>query len=215
MIKPEVLDALVAAGCTAEQIAAAVKADQAKTSGAARQARYRARKASRVTQSDVTSVTGVSPDKERSPTPPKEIKPLPASPIGSASPARDLDKISERLLDAAGLGDFRAERNPGLVSLAPILGLLDQGYDLERDVLPIVRDIARRGKRLSSWSYVVPAVIEQHQTRAAIPAKPTPAAVDWGARLAAWRKEGTWIAAWGPKPDQPGCRAPPELLAAA
>lgn len=75
MIKPAVLDAMVAAGCTGEQIAAAVKADQAGSSGATRQARYRARKASQVTESDVTSVTvtdTVSPKKETSPTPPKE-----------------------------------------------------------------------------------------------------------------------------------------------
>ena len=76
MIKPAVLDAMVAAGCTAEQIAAAVKADQAGSSGALRQARYRARMASS-DERDVTSVTvtdAVSP-KETSPAPPKEITP--------------------------------------------------------------------------------------------------------------------------------------------
>lgn len=75
MIKPEVLDAMVAAGCTAQQIAAAVKADQAGSSGAARQARYRARKASQSDERDVTTVTvtdDLSPKKETSPTPPKE-----------------------------------------------------------------------------------------------------------------------------------------------
>ena len=89
MIRPEVLDAMVAAGCTAEQIAAAVKADQAKSSGAERQARYRANKKARegVTsdERDVTRVT-VTADpspKERSPTPPKEI-----TPIHSVSEAR-------------------------------------------------------------------------------------------------------------------------------
>lgn len=75
MIKPAVLDAMVAAGCTAEQIAAVVKADQAASSGAVRQARYRARLASQSDERDVTDVTvtdKVSPKKETSPTPPKE-----------------------------------------------------------------------------------------------------------------------------------------------
>lgn len=88
MIKPEVLDALVAAGCSAEQIAAAVKADQARSSGAARQARYRARKASQSDERDVTSVTvtGDPSPKEKSPTPPKEITPSPVSePVGSST----------------------------------------------------------------------------------------------------------------------------------
>jgi hypothetical protein len=87
MIKPEVLDALVAAGCTAQQIAAAVKADQKRSSGAERQARYRARKASQSDESDVTSVTVTSPPspkKEIPPTPPKEkTTPSPLAPNGA------------------------------------------------------------------------------------------------------------------------------------
>ncbi|MCX2699472.1 hypothetical protein [Ochrobactrum chromiisoli] len=80
MIKPEILDAMVASGCTAEQIAAVVKASMSsRSSNAERQARFRAK---RKTQQGVTSnesnVTGVtvtdvvSPKKETSPTPPKE-----------------------------------------------------------------------------------------------------------------------------------------------
>jgi hypothetical protein len=58
MIKPEVLDALVAAGCTAEQIAAAVKASMGNSSGAARQAAYRARqKENKESDSNVSDVT--------------------------------------------------------------------------------------------------------------------------------------------------------------
>lgn len=87
MIKPEVLDALVAAGCTAEQIAAAVKADQAGSSGAARQAKYRAKKASQSDERDVTSVTvtaAVSPKKETSPAPLKEKTTPSSEPNGSS-----------------------------------------------------------------------------------------------------------------------------------
>lgn len=100
MIKPEVLDALVAAGCSAEQIAAAVKADQARSSGAERQARYRARKKSDASQSDerdVTSVTVTADDdpsspKEKSPTPPKEITP-PTGSEAKASYTRDFEEF--------------------------------------------------------------------------------------------------------------------------
>lgn len=90
MIKPEVLDAMVAAGCTAQQIAAAVKADQASSSGAARQARYRARKASQSDERDVTDVTvtgEVSPKKETSPAPLKE-KTTPSLETANAVPQR-------------------------------------------------------------------------------------------------------------------------------
>jgi len=83
-IRPEVLDALVAAGATPEMIVAAVKADQARSSGASRQAAYRARKAASlvtdVTQQGVTDneVTGsdvTEPSPEVSPK--NNIKPLP------------------------------------------------------------------------------------------------------------------------------------------
>lgn len=41
---------------------------------------------------------------------------------------------------------------------------------------------------------------------------PPPAvAEDWSKRLEVWR-EGTWVHGWGPKPGEPGCRVPPELL---
>lgn len=107
MIKPEVLDAMVAAGCTAEQIAAAVKADQASSSGAARQARYRARKASQSDERDVTSVTvtdQVSPKKETSPTPPKEkTTPSQSEPNGSSKTPR---QALECVLDAKHAADL-------------------------------------------------------------------------------------------------------------
>lgn len=83
-IKPEVLDAMVASGCTAEQIAAVVKASMGKgKTGAQRQAEYKARKSAgiQVTENDVTFVTGDEndeeplPPKERSPKPPKENTP--------------------------------------------------------------------------------------------------------------------------------------------
>lgn len=66
-------DAIVAA--VADMEAAAAPVLPVRTSGAERQARYRARKASQSVTSDVTSVTvtdQVPPKKETSPTPPKE-----------------------------------------------------------------------------------------------------------------------------------------------
>ncbi|NNH67808.1 hypothetical protein [Rhizobium laguerreae] len=81
MIKPEVLDAMVESGCTAEQIAAVVKASMGNaSSNAERQARWRERnRSSHVTQDNVTPVTDNDdplPPKEKSPTPPKEITPI-------------------------------------------------------------------------------------------------------------------------------------------
>jgi len=84
-IKPEVLDAMVASGCTAEQIAAVVKASMGKgKTGAQRQAEYKARKDAerQMTENDVIFVSSDEndedplPPKEKSPTPPKENTPI-------------------------------------------------------------------------------------------------------------------------------------------
>lgn len=37
----------------------------------------------------------------------------------------------------------------------------------------------------------------------------------WEQRCAAWAKSGFWNPFWGPKPDQPDCHAPADLVAAA
>lgn len=97
MIKPAVLDAMVAAGCTAEQIAAAVKADQSAASGAERQRRFRERKAAEArNESDEHNVTPVtvthkvSPKKEIPPTPPKEkTTPSNSAPVFGARTTAD------------------------------------------------------------------------------------------------------------------------------
>ena len=138
-----------------------------------------------------------------------------ASPNGSAASASALrpnEKILERLLQAANIQGFRAERSTGLVSIAPILDLIAKGYDLDTDILPAIAELASRGKAFKTWAYVVPSVIERHTARAAIPAKPPPPEIDWSARLKLWEADRTWIAGWGPTPGSPGCKVPTELL---
>jgi hypothetical protein len=91
MIKAEVIDAMLAAGCTAEQIAAAVKADiGTRSKNAERQARFKAKKKSESVTSNVTGVTETvgnvttpSADKEKSPIPPKEINSTPETSLRS------------------------------------------------------------------------------------------------------------------------------------
>ena len=34
----------------------------------------------------------------------------------------------------------------------------------------------------------------------------------WRDRLAVLAEQGAWLAAWGPRPGEPGCRVPPALL---
>lgn len=131
----------------------------------------------------------------------------------SAAPQGKYDKLLDQLLEANGIAGFRAEKSPGLASLAPILGLLEAGYDLERDILQTIR--ARRKTDARTWSYFVSAIREAGDTRRGIAAQPKPQEADrWPARVKAFRQDGTWASAWGPKPGEPGCEVPDHLLEA-
>jgi len=107
---------MLAAGMDHDAIVAAVadmeaSVPKAASSGAERQARYRARKASQSDGSDVTSVTvteQVPPKKETSPTPPKEkTTPSQSEPNGSSKTPR---QALECVLDAKHASDLLDHR---------------------------------------------------------------------------------------------------------
>lgn len=75
----------------------------------------------------------------------------------------ELDALDSALREAGGLS---ASSAPGLISLAPIIGLLDAGHDLQLDVLPTVRMLAARAKRPpSTWDYFTEAIREASARR--------------------------------------------------
>ena len=99
MIKPEVLDAMLEAGCSAGQIVAAVKADAAsemlardtrRAATALRQRRHRQSRDVTVTSCDKAPVTVTDADKKQtvSPGPPSKTKNKPPSPPSGALPPK-------------------------------------------------------------------------------------------------------------------------------
>lgn len=95
--------------------------------------------------------------------------------------------------------------------------LIEKGYELDRDILPAIREMAPN-KTFSSWRFFEAAIIERATRRAKIPERAAPPAEDWPGRLKLWRDtlaeegRGYWPHAWGPKPGERDCRVPPELL---
>lgn len=124
------------------------------------------------------------------------------------------DDLESKLLDAASI---RGNPPTGLIVLAPIIGLIDAGFDLEKDILPIVRAKSKShpGFVPGSWNYYVKAVQQAAQSKNQASSVKKPSPVDdvkiWADRLHAFQKTGVW-AAWGPPPGENGCQVPNELL---
>ncbi len=74
-----------------------------------------------------------------------------------------LDRIEQACREAAG---YETDPSPGRLSLAPILGLMEAGMDLELDILPAIKAAAARMRRPArSWEYFRDAVVDWHERR--------------------------------------------------
>lgn len=116
--------------------------------------------------------------------------------------------LYDRLIEAAST---RGPCHPSLaLGIGPITDLIAKNYDVDTDILPFIREKARPD--IGSWSYFVKGIIQRTDERRSIPAKPAAKPVDWAERVTGFYEEGIWPMAWGPNPDDPGCKAPAELL---
>ena len=74
-----------------------------------------------------------------------------------------LDRLEEACRQAAG---YETDPSPGLLSLAPIIGLMEQKMDLELDILPTIKATAVRMRRPArSWEYFRESIVEWHEKR--------------------------------------------------
>lgn len=146
----------------------------------------------------------------------EEHRPEPI-PEGSAEPARrsrrELDELEVSLRSAA-----KAENSitPGLFDLSSILGLLDAGYSLADDILPVIRAKTASGFKVRGWSYFVEPIREAREKRLGISGKKAPQIVpiDWQKVAQNYKASGTWPKHLGPEPGYSGCKMPAEIIAA-
>jgi len=90
--------------------------------------------------------------------------------------ADDFKRLSERLLSACNGALDNPVNCQGLASLATPIMWLEQGCDLERDVIPTLTAFGKtaHGKRIRTWNYFSNAVSQARDTRlAGLPGKQT------------------------------------------
>jgi len=119
--------------------------------------------------------------------------------------------VSRHLAQLAAEGVIARQRRPGGV----------YAYVIEARFLP-----AARGVSHSREKGVPPARREEQESKktGGAPARFAKSGVSfgempderakWEARLRSWRQSRFWLPLWGPKPTEPGCFAPVEVLAA-
>lgn len=173
-------------------------------SAAERQRRYRERKANgdvgpqvdhRNGDGHVTSRDGVvTPQEAETDTETEKQKP------------RELP--FDRLIEAASAN---GGCHPNLVqSIAQILAYLDKGYDLERDILPVVR--GKASPSIRTWKYFGAIIEANAEQKRAIRSRAPEPEIDWAARMDVWRRDDYWPPAWGPKPGARNCKVPAQFI---
>lgn len=117
--------------------------------------------------------------------------------------------LVDRLIEAAGI---HGNPSPGLAFPGEIIGLMQAGYGLEADILPAIR--ARPNPKARGWAYFVPQIREAAERRSAVAATPKPAekSIDWRVWCEAYFGGAAWPHGLGPKPDEPGCKAPADVV---
>lgn len=148
-------------------------------SGAERQRRYRERQLTNGNGANRSNRNGDVPvtSRDAEVTPPEsENRDRDTTLTG----ARDLDGLSERLCEAAGIRDETA--SPGLLAVSEPLNWLRSGCDLEADVLPTLKAVAakKRGGPPKTWAYFSNAVFEARDRRLAPAPDVVPRAVAQG-----------------------------------
>lgn len=200
-----------------ERVAKWVERQFESDTSAARTRAYRERKQSCDVTVTSQPVTVTAPEAE---TETKAEQQEAAAPISRT----DFNRIEHECRKAAGV---ETSPSAGLCNLAPILGLIDAGYTLERDILPALA--ARPYPKAGSWTYFVGQIQDFHDKRRRAAGTPPPIRIapppttadvsdaQWRAWVMKFRKDENWPQARtrelaGPPPGEPGCKVPSHIL---
>jgi hypothetical protein len=202
--------ALVAAEVFEVELRATVVADQQ-----ADRRRERDRERKRLRNSADSAEIAESPlalDKEAFPqTPIQEIKPknppiVPPSRQRFADPAIVLQAVLDPMTAKRWTDHLAQKRNP-LTAVAAEEVVTELRAILAAGGNPVEAVTLSISK---NWKTVSLEYCRSAGMKFAVPAAQPE--MDWPVRLKAFAEDGTWAMGWGPRPGDPGCKAPAELI---
>jgi len=131
-----------------------------------------------------------------------------------------LDLIEAKLRRAAKLENSPA---PMLFDISPILMMMKEGFDIDRQIIPVIKKISdnRDTSKITSWKYFATAIKNESSTPQgkSIPKQNNGINVDkytpdmWRAIvLPVFARRKTWLPSWGPEPGEEGCKVPLDLI---
>lgn len=229
LLSSAVLDAMVASGCSAEQIAAAVKASHSEQDAAiaakremaaSRKRRQREREANSHAQPDNVTRTerdnaGHLPSSGSSPPEPLSTPNQPSTP--PIVPPDEKRLASPELVLQSVVDPMNAKR---FVDHCRGKGRRLSAQTAE-EIVKALRDVRARGGNAVAavdlaikrgWTTIDVEWLANAGFKFGIGPDSLAKPIDWGPRMSVWQANGTWTHAWGPKPGERGCEVPPELL---
>jgi len=111
--------------------------------------------------------------------------------------------VSRHLAQLAAEGIVTRQRRPGGV----------YAYVIAKRFLPAMRGVSHSREKGVPPAGTEEKVVKKTRGFAGFGKvdEGLPRATDWEPRMRGWLKRGFWLAAWGPRPNEPGCWAPAAL----
>jgi hypothetical protein len=157
------------------------------------------------TRRDAPVTHGDSPEKEKDTESEAEAK----------TRAREADANEMNRLNRL-LGFDETNFTAHAANIRTLIDLKADGCDFERHIWPAAEAAAKTRKAIRSLSYIRPKAEELRDAQKTVQSLPTPFEDTdmrgWRDRIRVFREKKIWSPKWGPKPGEPGCKVPAELL---
>lgn len=147
-----------------------------------------------------------------------EPKPLPKpepEPMAAVGTEEENSNQLNRLTKLLGFDERNFPQHTA--NIRTLIDLKAEGCDFAAHIWPAAEQAARGGKG-KSLAYIRPRALELRDAAKIVAAMPIAFEQTdergWRDRVRVFRDKAMWAPKWGPKPDEPGCKCPAEILEA-